>query len=180
MKEVNKRIDKGQELQMWFENILNEHGIIYQKTGYEVYTPEHVRNIIQKDPTAYDIRFMPDYYFPKSQVFVEVKNSHAFNKNQYDTYNSTYPKTWILTKDKVAYYLSDIKLWNQKGRTYFGINIPIVDDYWYFPKLASKDQYDKFIQNHRDHGMPANAEPFGYIDYRSKNVSIEELIEDLK
>lgn len=185
--EVVERLSKGQELQNWFEEILKNAGIVYQKTGYEVYTPEHVRDMIHNDRGSYDIRYMPDYYFPKAQIFVEVKNSAALNRNQYETYCSTYPRTYILTKDKIAYYLQDIKMlalrtapWYVEGRSYFNMDIPIEDEYWYNPKAASKTEYEKFIANHRKQGMPANAEAFGYIHRRSKSISIQELLEDLK
>ena len=166
------RIEKGKSLEKYLENLLEDFGVEYIRSGQEFY----------KDEKNEYNRYNPDFTvctpILKKQFFLEVKNSTGIEEEAYNHYKSIQDNTkydvylFLLNKKFCKFYdlkLKKIDTFDHKS----GLEIPIKDEVFKQPRLLNEKDYRKYL---KAYDFRTSGCSFAYIDF--ENTKYIDIVEE--
>lgn len=180
MKDFDKRLNKGQELNDFFNDFLVNNKLSYIESGYE-FNKDYYNaiNLIKNknDKTSKFVRYYPDKTLTgkSKSILIEVKNSSGIEKECYENYlsliNNLNIEILFLLKNKKLCKCQDLKFndvneYDIKAK----MKIPVIDKVWKAPRLLNEYDYQNYLKAYK---YKTSGCSFAFIDF--KNTKFYEL-----
>ena len=187
MNDFDKRRSKGQALQDYLINYLDNHKISYFLTGYEGLTQKHnakEKIIVNNSKTSLFVRHYPDLTLASSEdtFMIEVKNSSGIEKECYDAYKALYDELGV----NIMFFLRDKKIYPFNNLKFNHIaeydpvaemNVPITDSVWKEPRKMDLVRYKQYKNAYAEKKKYTSGCSFAFIDFKNSNgFSIDNLL----